>query len=78
LNWCDVTVQGKGYFVFEWSSLLHSRNKLGGGHTIKIGFHMSTKRHFAKAICIFAHNPKMFVELQKLVDLLDTKGNKLL
>jgi hypothetical protein len=39
---------------------------------------MSTKRHFAKAICIFAHNPKMFVEFQKFVDLLNTKGNKLL
>ncbi len=39
---------------------------------------MLIRRHFAKGICIFAYNPKMFVEFQKLIDLLDTKGNKLL
>jgi hypothetical protein len=57
---------------------LITQKKLGGGHIIKIGSHMLIKRHFANAICIFAHNPKMFVEFQKLIDLLNTKGNKLL
>ncbi len=38
---------------------------------------MLIKRHFANAICIFARNPKMFVEFQKLIDLLNTKGNEM-
>jgi hypothetical protein len=48
------------------------------GHIIKIKSHTLIRRHFAKVVCICAHNPKKIVMFQKLVDLLDTKGNKLL
>jgi hypothetical protein len=50
---CVTTIQRKGYFIFEWSSLLGSQKQFGNGHIIRIGSCASTKRHFAKVVCIF-------------------------
>jgi hypothetical protein len=60
---CVTTIQGKGYFIFEWSSLLGSQKQFGNGHIIRIGSYASTKRHFVKVVCIFYLQNKKFTKI---------------
>lgn len=74
MNKCGITIQGKGcpFFLSDVHYFIHKTNwvlfKL-----IRVGFNAPTR------VCkFFTHSLKTFMKIPKIVDLLNTEGNKFL